>query len=142
MEARTRRALIAAPLAAVGTVAGVLLGPIIVLAILIGQPLFAVLGVLWIGLLLAVFGVPTALVLTGALVGLARVTRTSLDAVSYRTVVIAAVLGSVLASYGLLWLVDNLADWWMPLCAAPAGAVGARTFVRRRARIADEPAAS
>ena len=142
MTAELRGALLTAPLAAVATVAVVLLGLFLGLAILIGEPSLAVAGVAWIVLLLTIVAVPTAYVLTGFLVGVARVTNTSLSAVSYRSVAIAAVTGILVASYGLLWLADNLGEWWMPFFAAPAGVVGARVFVTRRAGAVDVPAAS
>ncbi len=141
MEAQLRRALLAAPLAAVAALAGALLALALGVALLMGRAEFVYLSVATIVPVFALFGVPTAYALMLVLVGLARVTQTSLSAVSFRAVAISAVVGTLGASYGLLWLADNLAEWWLPLCAAPAGVIGAHTFVTLRARAAAMPAA-
>lgn len=140
MEAQLRRALLTAPLAAVAAVAVVALTIVLLLAALLGEWWFAGYGIAWSGVLLALLGFPTAYGLTGVLVGVARITRTSLSGVSYRNVAIAAVVGILLACYGLLWLADNLAEWWLPFFATPGGLVGARMFVRLRAQAANAPA--
>lgn len=137
MDARLRRALLIAPLAAVAGVAAIALALVLLLSGLMGELWFAVYGVSTTALFSLVFGVPLAYAVTGALVLLALVTRTSLAAVSSRRVAVAT-LGAVLsATLGMIWYVGNLEEWWMSLFAALGALVGARAFVRLRAPVSD-----
>jgi hypothetical protein len=132
MDARVRRALWIAPLAAVAGVAAIALVLVLILSGLMGEPWFAIYGVSITAVFSLVFGVSMAYAITGALVLLALATRSSLADVSYRTVAVSAVVATLIATLGMIWYVDNLEEWWMSLFAALGALAGARTFVRLR----------